>query len=101
MAKKGDWVQLKSTILNPGDRAPQVPEDTAQVPLLQWVKGRLLEDAELGETAKAISRTGRVVEGELVAVNPSYSHSFGACIPELETARNSILKALWGQEGGQ
>lgn len=98
MAKKGDWVLLKSTVLNPGERAPQVPGDTALVPLLQWVKGHLLEDAQVGQTASALTLTGRVVKGEVVAVNPGYSHSFGSYIPELETVRSGILKALWGAE---
>ncbi len=101
MAKKGDWVLLKSTILNPDERAPQVPGDTAQVPLLQWVKGHLLEDAQIGQTASALTLTGRTVTGEVTEVNPSYSHSFGSYLPELETVRRSILKALWAGEDEQ
>jgi len=37
-AKKGDWVQIRDTVLEAGERAPQVPADTAGLPLLMWVK---------------------------------------------------------------
>ena len=98
MAKKGDWVLLHSVILLAGERAPQVPEDTAKVPLAQWVKGHLLEDAEIGGQAQARTRTGRLVEGILQEVNPSYSHNFGSFIPELMQAQESIKQAMWGGE---
>ena len=98
MPKKGDWVLLKSTILAPGERAPQVPEDTAKVPLIQWVKGHLLEDAQLGQTARAVTRTGRVVEGSLQEEAPAYHHSFGASIPELLAVQEGIRQAMW-EEG--
>jgi sulfur transfer protein SufE len=37
-AKKGDWVQVYRVVLEAGERAPQVPEDTAKVPLEMKVK---------------------------------------------------------------
>ncbi len=43
-AKKGDWVKIHSIVLQPEERAPQVPEDTKKVPLETWVKGFLLDD---------------------------------------------------------
>ena len=33
MPKQGDWVRIHSVVLSPDQRAPQVPEDTAGVPL--------------------------------------------------------------------
>ncbi len=97
MAKNGDWVLIKNTILSPSQRAPQVPSDTALVPLLQWVKGHLLADAELGDTVSARTLTGREVTGELVEVNPAYSHSFGHYLPQLHLVREGILKARFTQ----
>lgn len=97
MATKGDWVLVKTTILSPGERAPQVPADTAKTPLVQWVKGHLLADAALGETVQVKTRTGRVVNGELLETNPSYHHSFGDFIPELQQAQDSI-KAAFGED---
>ena len=99
MARKGDWVLLSSTVLSPNQRAPQVPEDTRGTPLVQWVKGHLLMDAEIGEEAQALTRTGRRVSGILCEVSPAYSHSFGAFIPELQKAQDSAREALWGRGG--
>ena len=42
-AQQGDWVQIYRVILPVGERAPQVPKETASVPLEMWVKGFLVE----------------------------------------------------------
>ena len=57
MAKKGDWVLTHSIVLTPEQRAAQVPEDTHRVPLEMWIKGRLTEDAEIGDTVEIVTRT--------------------------------------------
>ena len=98
MAKQGDWVLIKSTILQPDQRAPQVPGDTAGVPLVQWVKGRLTADADIWQPAQVIIRTGRLVSGALVEEAPAYRHSFGSFIPELLKVQESIRRAMWGGE---
>lgn len=98
MAKAGEWVTVRSVILQPGERAPQVPEDTAATALCQWVKGRLVKDAEMHEQAEVITRTGRTVTGELVEQAPAYHHSFGAFIPELQAAQDSIRRAMWEEQ---
>lgn len=82
-AKKGDWVQVRRTILPAGERAPQVPEDTAALPLEMWVKGFLLDDASEGEAATVETMSGRRVTGQMSAVAPGFAHGFGACVPEL------------------
>jgi hypothetical protein len=83
MIAKGSWVLIHRNILEPGDRAPQVPGDTKKVPLEMWVKGSLLEDAETGSEAEVITRTGRRERGTLLEVNPTYTHGFGDFVPEL------------------
>ncbi len=83
MAKKGDWVLTHTIVLTPDQRAPQVPEDTHKVPLEMWVKGRLVQDAEIGDTVTVITRTGRSIAGELLEVNPRFNHDYGDFIPEL------------------
>ncbi len=70
-------MEVQRIVLAPGERAPQVPADTGQVPLEMRVKGLLL--AALGEKAQI---TGRRLRGTLIAVNPAYSHSFGPPIAE-------------------
>lgn len=96
MAKKGDWVRLHIQILNPEERAPQVPDDTKQVPLEMWVKGILQSDCEMGQEAEVITRTGRRMSGTLCEVNPKYTHSFGDFIPELMKIGDQARQIVFG-----
>ena len=96
MAKKGDWVRIHSVILQPGERAAAVPEDTKQVPLEQWTKGYLQADASLGDTVSVTTRTGRVVSGELIEEAPHYTHSYGDFVPELQQAGDEAFRFLFG-----
>jgi hypothetical protein len=34
--KKGTWVLIHRNVLEPSERAPQVPDDTKKVPLALW-----------------------------------------------------------------
>lgn len=77
-AKKGDWVQIFQVVLEPSQRAPNLPEDTSKVPLTLLVKGFLMDDANLGDMVTITTVIGRTISGKLVAVDPSYNHSFGA-----------------------
>ena len=38
-AKKGDWVRIHNIVLEVGERAPNIPEDTQEIPLELWDKG--------------------------------------------------------------
>ena len=97
MAKKGDWVSIHIVVLPPEERAHAVlPVDTQKVPLEMWLRGYLLEDAEIGDKVSITTRTGREVQGTLIEVNPSYSHSFGAAIPELQKAGDVARAILFG-----
>ena len=98
MAKKGDWVLTHRIVLTPEQRASQVPEDTHHVPLEMWVKGHLMADAEMGETVKVTTRTGRLVEGTLVEVNPRYTHDYGEFVPELLEVGDTVRGILFGGE---
>ena len=79
----GTWVEVGRTVLEAGDRAPGLPADPAAVPLVLRVSGFLLEPAALGEPARVRTLIGREQAGTLLAVNPSYTHSFGETVPEL------------------
>ena len=83
MVKKGTWVEIKSTILEVGQRASTVPEDTAKTPLNMWVKGYLVNDAKLGELTTITTATGRIESGILEAVEPVTRLDFGQHIPEI------------------
>jgi len=98
MANKGDWVRIHSVILQPGERAAAVPEDTKRVPLEQWTKGYLQADAAFGEQVSVVTRTGRLVTGTLVDDAPHYTHSFGDFVPELQQAGDEAFRLLFGGE---
>jgi hypothetical protein len=81
--RPGDWVEVERVLLEPADRSPGLPPETASKPLLMWVKGFARDEATLGEEVAVETMTGRVAVGRLSAVNPRYFHTFGHPIPEL------------------
>ena len=76
-----------------------MPQDTQGVPLEMRVKGLLVAPAALGEEAEIVTPTGRKLRGRLAAVNPAYTHSFGAPIPELSGIGGEVKAILKEQEG--
>jgi len=80
---KGTWVEVERILLRPEDRAPNLPEDTRACPYVLRISGFLQEDAELGAEVTVHSLIGHPHRGVLKVVNPGYSHSFGATVPEL------------------
>lgn len=98
MAKKGDWVQIHNIVLSPEERSSALPDDTKVNPLEMWVKGWLLEDAEIGDTAEVVTRTGRHTKGEVVKVNPYFEHNFGFFVPEVLEIGNMVRKITFGGE---
>lgn len=97
--KAGSWVEIYSVILEPGQRAPQVPEDTAKVPLELKVKGFLQSAANLGDEVEIETIIGRKYTGKLIEAEPSYDHSYGRPIPELLKVGQE-LKEIIKTEGG-
>ena len=79
----GDWVEVRYVLLEPADRAANLPADTAAQPLLVWIKGFARAAAALGDTFEVETTTGRTVTGVLTDVNPGYTHTFGRPAPEL------------------
>ena len=94
----GTWVEIHSIVLRSDERAPQIPEDTRQVPLEMRVKGFLVEPASLGEQAEIVTPVGRRLRGVLEEVNPAYTHGFGAPIAELSTI-GAEVRAILRQRG--
>lgn len=96
-AKKGDWVRIHSILMEAGDRAPGVPEDTAEVPYELWDKGFLIADgAEIGEEVEIETITGRKIKGNLIETNPSYDHDFGQFIPEILMIDKQLKEIMGG-----
>jgi hypothetical protein len=96
MVKKGEWVLIQKVILEASQRAPQVPEDTKQVPLKMWVKGYLQEDAEIGDEVTILTRTKRIEKGTLLEANPYYKHNFGRFVPELIKISDQVKEIVFG-----
>ena len=90
----GTWVEIHRVVLDPNERAPQIPEDTKAVPLEMRVKGFLAAAAAVGHEAEIITAAGRRVRGTLTEVNPPYTHGFGAPIPELSTIGQELRAIL-------
>ncbi|MCR4425984.1 MAG: 2-amino-4-oxopentanoate thiolase subunit OrtA [Firmicutes bacterium] len=97
-AAAGDLVQISRVVLEPEERAENLPADTRKVPLVMLVKGTALDAARLGEQVMVLTPTGRKVTGELVAVWPAHTHGFGDPIPELAQI-GAELRALIAQDG--
>ena len=91
---KGTWVEIHAVILPAGERAPQVPEDTAHVPLEMRAKGFLIEAAEIGAEAEVLTATDRRLRGRIIAANPPYDHGFGAPLPELTPIGKEVRALL-------
>jgi hypothetical protein len=98
LVKENTWVLIHRIILEPGERAPQVPEDTKRAPLEMWVKGRLQADTETGGPARVTTRTGRTEKGTLLEANPTYRHGFGDFVPELLDISEQVRRIVFEGE---
>jgi hypothetical protein len=98
MVAKGTWAEIHRVLLAPGERAPNIPEDTKRVSLELRVKGFLLAPGAVGDEVEVLTPAGRRLRGKLTAVNPPYTHGFGAPIPEL-SAIGAEVKALLRARG--
>lgn len=102
----GDWVEIESVLLDPDDRSPSLPAETADKPLVMWVKGFAMTAAELGAQVEIETMTGRHIRGRLIAVDPGYTHTFGSPPRELANvgrglrARIAAWRAKHGGHGG-
>jgi len=101
MIKKGEWVLIHRNVLEPSQRAPQVPDDTKQVPLELWVKGYLQSDANVGDEVTVLTRTKREERGTLLEANPYYKHDFGKFVPELLVVSEQVRDILFGGEANE
>jgi len=81
--KPGDWVEVERVLLEPSERATNLPPETAEKPLVMWVNGFAQAEAVPGEEVNVETMTGRLVTGRISNVNPGYHHTFGDHIAEL------------------
>jgi hypothetical protein len=90
----GTWVELRRVLLEPGQRAPQVPPETQAVPLELAVKGWLVAAAALGEQAEIETPAGRRLRGRLAAALPATRHGFGPPEPALQDVGRELRALL-------
>ena len=83
MIKKGTWVSIAKTILEPSERAKGIPEDTAATPLKMWVSGFLENDAVVGSEVTVRTKMNRAEKGLLEEVNPTTKVNYGDFVPEI------------------
>ena len=105
-ARKGDWVEVECRLLDPADRSRNLPPETAEKPLMMWVKGFADGEGAIGEEVTIETMTGRKVTGRLSAVNPGYFITYGEPIPELVhvgrdlRSRLAAYRAAHGEDAG-
>lgn len=92
----GQWVEVERVLLEPSDRAANLPQDTAAQPLRVWVKGFARDGAAIGEECEVETMTGRAVRGVLSAINPGYTHTFGAPPPGIAAIGRDLRVRLAG-----
>ena len=96
MIKKGSWVSISKTILEPSERAKGIPEDTALTPLRMWVCGFLENDTEIGSEATVRTKMNRIEKGLLEEVNPSTKVNYGDFVPEILRISSGARDLLFG-----
>lgn len=95
--EQGTWVEIHCVVLRPAERAPQVPQDTRQLPLEMRVRGFLAQPACQGEEAEIVTAAGRRLRGVLSEVNPAYTHGFGSPLCELLDIGGEVRALLRNQ----
>ncbi len=91
------WAQIGLVVLEPQERTARLPEDTKKVPYYVRVRGFLEGEAEVGDTVTIETLIGRKVQGRLLAIEPTYGHSFGQPVEELMQAgveARALLRSL-------
>jgi len=78
-------------LLNPHERPEHIPQDTKRVPFEMRIKGRLLNDAEVGDQVEIETETKRIETGILIKVHPYYQHDFGFYVEKVRIMKDIIL----------
>jgi hypothetical protein len=92
----GSWVEIQQIVLHAGERAPNVPADTAATDFVGRIRGFLLTDARMHSEATVRTLTGRHVAGQLTDVNPRNPADFGDPVSELLRVGAEARRSLEG-----
>lgn len=96
MIDKGTYVRIRKTILKPGERTANIPDETKKVPFKMWIKGYLMQDSDLFDMVEIKTITGRTEVGRLKEANPPYKHNYGDFVQELNDLKHIILSDFRG-----
>ena len=100
LIRQGSWVQVQRTLLEPSQRLASLPQDTQNVPMTMRVAGFLVTaSAQLGDTVRIETPSGRHWEGVLISENPAPTHGFGPVVPELQRIGPELRRMLNGGDG--
>lgn len=80
---KRKWVEIGFTVLEPEERTAHLPEDTRRVPYYCRLKGFAEGDPRVGDIVEVETQIGRRIKGEVLRVDPPFTHDFGLPVPEL------------------
>jgi hypothetical protein len=94
----GSWVEIRQVVLRAGERAANVPPDTANVDFIARIRGFLTAAAKIGAEATVQTLTGRYVRGRLTAVDPRNPADFGNPVPELLELGLAARRDLDGEQ---
>ncbi|WP_102400554.1 2-amino-4-oxopentanoate thiolase subunit OrtA [Haloimpatiens massiliensis] len=94
MIEKGTWVEITRVVLEPEERADNIPEDTKKTPLKMWVKGFCKRECDIGEEVEIETLTGRCEKGIVTDVEPRYVHDFGEYVREISLIGIQARKIL-------
>jgi len=94
MKKAGDYVVIEFTVMPKTERAPGLPEDTAELDLLARVKGHLKADARVGEEVQVVTMSGRELSGILTDQDTAATHSYGPPVDVLLEVREEVRELL-------
>jgi len=86
----GTRVEIRIRFLEPDERAPGLPSDTARLPYEGRTRGYLLAAASEGDVVRIATPTGREMTGVLETVEPSDTHTFGRPCAALVAAVRAI-----------
>ncbi len=94
---QGDLAVIEIVVFPVGKRAPQVPEDTKNTPLIAFTKGWLIDQkAKVGDTVTVRTMTDRTVQGTLTNRGLAPVHTYGGFVPELLEIHKQVRSVLFG-----
>ncbi len=94
------WAEIGFAVLRPDQRPPDLPTETRAVPYYARVKGFLEGTCAVGDTVEIETLSGRKIRGELLQIDPPFTHDFGRPVQELVEAGRDAERLLSPETDG-